>query len=240
MAEFTNVVIGIQARSTSERFPNKVHETIGNVPMIKHVLNACKSSSSYMNRVKHMTKQVCQVALLIPDGDEIGRRYKKDAVLIEGPEHDVLTRYATAVQRMNADYIVRITADCPLIPPFLITKHIKTAIMNNYDYVSNTYSDTRTSVDGNDCEVLSRRMIEYLDKHVTDPYDREHVTTAVKTNPPDWARTGQVINHLDLAHMKLSVDSPEDLERVRAQYARIQQCYDQAVELHGRGNVHRF
>lgn len=238
--EYTNVVIGIQARSTSTRFPRKVFETIDGKPMLKHVIDACERAAFYMNNHTHKTRVLVKVAAVVPTGDEIVSSFKKKTIIIEGPEHDVLARYGLLADRMGADYIVRITADCPLIPPYLITKHIKVATMNKYDYVSNVDESCRTSIDGVDCEVISRRLLDYMLENAKEQKDREHVTTFARSNPPSWASVGHVIGHLDQSNLKLSVDTMEDLERVRAAYDRIKMAIENAEKLHGKSSVHRF
>jgi spore coat polysaccharide biosynthesis protein SpsF len=208
--------------------------------MLKHVLDACDRAAFYMNNHTHKTKVIVKVALAIPTGDEIGIAFKKRAIIVEGSETDVLGRYKVLADRMGADYLVRVTADCPLIPPYLITKHIKTATINGYDYLSNVDESCRTSIDGVDCEVMSRRMLDFLDENATDPKDREHVTTMARRSPPDWARIGHVIGHLDQSNLKLSVDTMEDLERVRAAFDRVKRAIENAESIHGKQSVHRF
>lgn len=240
MAEYENVVIGIQARSTSIRFPRKSQALLGGRPMIEHVLEAANRAAKYINRHSHKTFIQVNVALLVPRGDELADTYRKRTIVVEGADGDVLSRYVAAMDRLNADYMVRVTGDCPLIPPYLISKHIKTALQNRYDYVSNVDADSRTACDGNDCEVMSRKMLRYLSETATDPHDREHVTALARHAPPSWARIGHVVGFLYLTDLKLSVDTPEDLERVRAQYDRIQRAIQQAEAKHGPDSIHRF
>lgn len=240
MAEVTNVVIGIQARSTSERFPRKVLELIDGKPLLQHVIDACNRSALYMNRHRDKTRILVQVALLIPEGDMIGDIFKGKAIIVRGPEHNVLQRYAQMASRLDADYVVRVTGDCPLIPPFLITKHIKTAVINQYDYCSNVAESSRTTADGMDCEIFSKRMLAHAVQAATDPYDQEHVTTLMRRARPEWARTGTIVGFLELSGLKLSVDTEEDLQRVRLHYEELKRKIDNAEAEHGRQNVHRL
>jgi spore coat polysaccharide biosynthesis protein SpsF len=238
-SERKRVLIGIQARSTSSRFPRKVFEKIGKQTMLQHVIVHCKRAVEYLNTAVR-TPVDAQIVLLVPVGDEIVKLSERlDVEVMEGPESDVLTRYTAAAQAKQADFIVRITADCPLIPPFLISKHVLLAIEKGYDYVSNVFEESRTAPDGFDCEVLSSKALAYLDRYAVTSEYREHVTLMMRREPPKDARIGCVVSFLDLADVKLSVDTPEDLERVRAQYARVQQCNQEAHERFGRFNVHR-
>ncbi len=215
----TRIVIGIQARSTSHRFPDKCSAIIGEKPMMDHVIDNCISSAEFMNRSKFNDIQAT-VCLLIPKDDKLSR-YKNRCVVVEGSEEDVLSRYKQAADLLVSDYIVRVTGDCPLLAPYIITKHAKVAILNNLDYVSNVNEDSRTEVDGRDVEVMSRDMLEYLNDNAKSASDREHVTTLARRCPPQWARIGHVVGFLDLSDLKYSVDTPEDLERVRKQYNEI-------------------
>jgi hypothetical protein len=61
-----------------------------------------------------------------------------------------------------------------------------------------------------------------------------------RRSPPDWARIGHVIGHLDQSNLKLSVDTMEDLERVRAAFDRVKRAIENAESIHGKQSVHRF
>lgn len=242
MSNMTHVCIGIQARSTSARFPRKVFEMIGDKPMLSHVIDNCKAAAQYSNNYTHKNKIVITVALLIPSGDEIGPSFHKHHVpIIDGPEFDVLSRYMKMSERMNSDFIVRVTGDCPLLPHFLIGKAITVATKNQLDYVSNVDESMRTAADGFDIEVLSRRALEWANVNSTDPKDREHVTRVLRTKPipPDF-KVGHIISYVDLSNMKLSVDNRDDLERVRAHYGRIQEAISKAEAVHGKASIHRY
>lgn len=188
MDNTTKVLIAIQARSTSQRLPKKCFEPMGNKRVLDHVIEACRRSATYSNRYAYKKKYQITVALLIPEGDIIKRVF--DHVdIIEGPEFDVLTRFGIAQNKYDADYICRITGDCPLIPPYVITKHISLAVMCEYDYVSNVDEACRLSLDGVDCEVMSKRMLNWLVANSTAPSEREHVTLLARQNPPRLGKT---------------------------------------------------
>jgi len=235
-----NVVIGIQARMSSKRLPGKSLMPIGEKPMIKHVIDACESAARYLNPHKFKTKYMVHSVLLIPHGDELAQYARSIRYpFIEGPEDDVLTRYAMMAEKMDADYIVRVTGDCPLIPPNVIQNAIKNAVMNQSDYVSNVDPRIRTAPDGHDVEVISRKLLEYVHHNATDPGDREHVTTFARREPFEGARFDPIIGFLPV-NLKISVDTEDDLELVRAVYNEIQASVKLGRELYGEKNVHRF
>jgi spore coat polysaccharide biosynthesis protein SpsF (cytidylyltransferase family) len=252
----TKVLIAIQARSGSTRLPRKAFELIGERRMLDHVVDACRGAAYYLNSRTQRAQQVrserggdsaanasdisVAVALLVPTGDPIAKEFGRGTAIVEGPEHDVLARYYAALERHTPDYVVRITGDCPLIPDFLIAKHITTAIKGRYDYVSNVDEETRTAIDGHDCEVVSARLLGWLHGAAEEAGDREHVTLMARREPPDWAVRGAVLNYHDQSHVKLSVDTPEDLARVRDEYNRRDAKVYRAERKFGKMSVHRL
>ena len=238
MADFTNICIGIQARSSSSRLPRKSFELIEGRPMTQWVIDACKSAAKYVNGYQQRNRQVVSVALLVPRGDELAEYYKKKLMVIEGPEDNVLERYNMMSVRLGADYIVRVTADCPLIPPYLISSHIKVAVKNSYDYTSNVHEELRTAIDGHDCEVFSKRLLEYTVQNAKEQADKEHVTTFMRRSPPGWATKGAIQNYLYLTDRKLSVDTYEDLELVRKEAAALRNARQKAEAIYGSQHIH--
>lgn len=244
------MAIGIQARTSSTRLRGKILEKIGNRPIINHVINACRNSESYINRaLKSLEKDgkkepkiviYVETFLLIPEGDAI-KNHSYGIDVIEGSEEDVLSRYMKLLTLSNADYIVRITSDCPLIPPYRIAKAINVAVRNNLDYVSNVDEDCRTAIDGHDVEVISKRCLEWVNNNAVELKDREHVTTFIRHNqlPSDF-EVGVLIDHTDFSHIKHSVDTVADLEKVREEYSKVQEKINKAELKYGRKAIHRI
>ena len=85
---------------------------------------------------------------------------------------------------------------------------------------------------------MSRKMLEYLDV-ATSESDREHVTLMARQDCPIWVKHGTIVNSLDLSDIKLSVDTPQDLERVRIAYKHAETAYTTAIRIFGHNQVHR-
>jgi spore coat polysaccharide biosynthesis protein SpsF len=217
--EFQTVAIVVQARSASTRFPRKIFEKIGNKQILQHVLDACYNSSSYINAFSKKHGIVCSVALAVPNGDPLISHYQKHQI-VEGPEHDVLRRYALAQQQLEADYVVRVTSDCPFIPPYVVSKAINLAVTEKLDYLTNADPRFRTAPDGHDCEVISKRLLAWLDENANENH-REHVTTYLHDHLPDWAVKADIVGFADYSSIKLSVDTPEDLARITEMYHKL-------------------
>lgn len=240
MENLISVLIAIQARSTSTRLPKKCFEPLGHKRTLEHVIDACNRSAKYSNKFTYLKNYTTDIALLIPEGDPIKKGFGAQTAIIEGSEYDVLSRFEKAQKEFNADYICRITGDCPLIPPFVISKHISLAVMSEYDYISNVDESCRLSLDGIDCEVMSARMLSWLVESADTPEEREHVTIRARTHPPAWAKRGFTASFFDQSHIKLSVDTREDLKNVRDEYDRVGKKLQIAEKIYGRENIHRF
>jgi len=238
--QISKVCIGIQARSTSTRFPGKVHELIDGRSVLDHVIDVCSKSAGYINRYTYNNQALVKLSILVPEGDEIAELYRRRVNVIEGDEHNVLSRYQKMVETHEADYIVRITSDCPRIPEFVISKHILIALKNRYDYFSNVHEGLRTAPDGFDCEVVSRKALEWLSDNAKEAYDREHVTPLLRRSPPPWMSRGINLGHNDFHHLKLSVDTQEDFAAVVKDQEAVDRMNREALAIYGKGGVHHF
>jgi len=215
----SKVLIAVQARSTSTRLPNKWKIDINGSTVMDRVISAIQSSASYINNGRGDVQ--AQTCLVVPFGDEIVNKHGHKICVFEGPEDDVLSRYWNACNTMGSDYVVRVTGDCPLIPSFVITKHILTAVKHNFDYVTNSREDLRTCPDGHDVEVVSKRLMKWVFDNAVSDYDKEHVTTLIKSDKPGWAKDANLISYTDDSHLKLSIDTQEDVDFVRIYDALI-------------------
>lgn len=235
------IIIAIQARSTSTRLPGKVFELIDGKEILQHVLDSAEESCLYINKFSDKNRTTVKTCLVIPEGDPIGEKYKHKTLIFEGSENDVLSRFMVMVNKLNPDYIVRITSDCPLLPSYLISKHMNIAVKGRYDYVSNVDENLRTCVDGHDVEVISLRAMEWLDKNAIKKEYREHVTQFIRVGRlPQNFRVAHVIGHLYQPEIKLSVDTKEDLERVREEYSKVKKCIEIAIKKDGENSVYRI
>ncbi len=233
------VLIGIQARTNNSRLPKKAFEIIGKKRLLDHVIDACQRAAKYSNKFTYKKKYKVDCALLVPYGDPIKDAFGEIDV-IEGEELDVLSRYTKAMEIYEPDFICRVTGDCPLIPSYVISKHISIAVVCGYDYVSNVDEECRLSLDGIDCEIISKKMMRWLESEASSKEEREHVTLKARTDPPHWAKRAFTASYFDHSNIKLSVDTEEDLERVREEYDRVGKALQRAERLYGHNSIHRF
>jgi spore coat polysaccharide biosynthesis protein SpsF len=227
------VLIGIQARSDSSRLPNKVHLRIGNRSILQVVIDSCEQTIKYMRHEADRLNAQVIIALLTSKSDPVVDIYRNQLAIIEGDHDDVLSRYVTAAEQFNADYIVRVTADCLWIPSHLIVKHIKSALIKQKDYTTNIHF--RTFKEGYDCEVLSRRLLTWVDENATSKHDREHVTTIIAKEKffPFKDVDGKknichILSEVNESDQKTSIDTREDYDKAVALYTQFKDLREQA------------
>ncbi len=198
----------IQARMGSERLPGKVVELIDGKPMLQHVVERTKRCG--------LIDEVAIATTINPSDQPIADLCNsQDWKLFRGSEHDVLDRYYQAASFYNAQLIVRITSDCPLIDPDWITRVIDPIRSSDLlvDYCSNVFP-TRTLPRGLDVEVVTMSTLRRLWVNCKSPRLKEHVTLAVREKPEDY-RIHSVNHSEDLSAFRWTVDTLDDLNLIR-------------------------
>ena len=194
------VVALVQARMGSTRLPGKVLKSIVSKPMIELLL-ARLSQSNELDEVAVVTSEEKQNDQLQSVIRNLG--YK----CTEGSEKDVLQRFYDSAKMLNADVVVRISGDCPLVDSALVDQCIQGYKDAKVDYFSNI--DPRSYPDGLDIEVISFKAIERTNNETNSKFDREHVTPYIR-NSGKFSKSS--IEHTeDLSDHRWSVDEPEDL-----------------------------
>jgi glutamate-1-semialdehyde 2,1-aminomutase len=198
------VVAVVQARMSSTRLPNKVMLQVGGVPLIERLL-ARLSKANSLDSIIVATSDDPRNEPLIKHVKRLGW----DCFV--GDEKDVLDRYYRAAKTANADVVVRITGDCPLIDAELVDQAVAEFKRSKADYLSNV--EPATFPDGLDVEVFGFDALETAWREASDPMDREHVTPYIRRSSK-FAK-GSLLNSEDLSVSRWTVDEPEDFEVVR-------------------------
>lgn len=204
------VVAVIQARMGSERLPGKVLLDIRGKPMLARVVGRA-------SRIRGVHEVVVATSD-DPRDDELASACRDVGVpVFRGSESDVLDRYHKAAKEWNADAIMRITADCPLLDPDVSGRVLEQFLALRPDYASN--SIRRTYPRGLDTGVMSFDALERTWREAKLPYEREHVTIRMYERPEEF-RLLSVESELktNYSHHRWTVDTPEDLQFVRAVY----------------------
>ena len=200
----------IQARMNSTRLPGKILKTICGQPLLALLAERVRYCEAVDDIVIATTVN--------PIDDPVKKLAGKINVkCYRGSEDDVLDRFYRAAEANNAEHVVRITADCPLIDPKVTRKVIDCYLKGDqsgrpYDYVSNTISPTFP--DGLDVEILGFPVLKRLHRVAVKAYQREHVTAYVAEHPQEF-RVRNVAHDEDLSHLRWTVDRPEDFDLIK-------------------------
>jgi glutamate-1-semialdehyde 2,1-aminomutase len=194
----------IQARMGSARFPNKVMQPIGGVPMIELLLRRLARASK-VDQIVLATSVDSRNRLMVDHVRKLGYE------VYEGSENDVLDRYYRAAVAAGADVVVRITGDCPLIDAGLVDRVVATLKAGGADYASNVAPATYP--DGLDTEVFSFATLATTWQDATQPREREHVTPYMRES--GRFRAVNLAHDEDWSGERWTVDEPPDFEVVR-------------------------
>ena len=195
------IVAVVQARMGSTRLPNKVMKPIGGIPMIELLL-ARLAMAKRVDQIVLATSTDERNLLLVEHVQNLGY------VCVRGSENDVLQRYLDAATEVDADVLVRITGDCPLVDPVLIDQAIDEFLSQSVEYHSNT--SPATFPDGLDIEVFTIDALKRAALESQDSFDHEHVTPYLRK--PGLFKSSAMLNGEDLSGLRWTVDEPADFE----------------------------
>ncbi|HOJ77861.1 MAG TPA: glycosyltransferase family protein [Bacillota bacterium] len=203
-----SVVIIIQARMGSTRLPGKIMKQVLGKTLLEYQLERL-SRVTLADQVVVATTSNDNDTPIVKLCTELGVAYYR------GSEDDVLARYYEAATQYNAQVVVRITSDCPLIDPLVVDQVIGYYLehQNNWDYVSNTFPQL-TYPRGLDTEVFSYRALQEAYHEAVDASEREHVTIFIKRRPERY-RIFNYTYQRDESMNRWTVDTPEDFELIR-------------------------
>ncbi len=213
----------VQARLGSTRLPAKV-------------LLPLPTGRCVLEEVIHRCKQiqgVDVVVVAIPDTPEndiivelmpgimasyIKRRIDPP-IIVRGPENDVLERYQRAAFQVDADVVIRITADCPLLDSNLCTAMLNTFINRRLHYVSNAWP-VREVPHGYDCEIFTYDLLYSALIHAEEAYDREHVTPWMQKHSQKSGGFMIWKAMPDQSHIRLTLDTIKDYTAIWNEFKR--------------------
>jgi spore coat polysaccharide biosynthesis protein SpsF (cytidylyltransferase family) len=189
----------IQARMSSSRLPGKVMLQLGDKPILQWIIDAAHAAPLIDGVV---------VATSTDPTDDIIWHYcnERKIACYRGSLTDVLERYAGAAHLYNATHIVRLTADCPLLNPWVIDQTIVTHLVTESDYTRSI-----NWPDGLDVEVFTRQALDCAVMEAKTKYEREHVTPYFRIGK---FRVGGFQSQIDRSGEKYSVDTAEDYLKV--------------------------
>jgi spore coat polysaccharide biosynthesis protein SpsF len=195
-----NFVVIIQARMGSTRLPGKVLMPLGKACILDYVVTRCQKISK--------VSQVVVATSILKQDDEIENWCELNGVdCFRGSEEDVLDRYYVCARKYNADYILRVTADCPFVDYELASLMIEAMIAKPADILLYEGQMPR----GLAVEVISLQALEEVHLQGTESRHREHVTYYAYENKGDFTCVSlKLPEYLNHPHLRITLDTPED------------------------------
>ena len=227
------VIAIIQGRMSSSRLPGKILADIAGQPMLQRVFIRTSRATTITETIFATTTD--------PSDDPVAEYCDFSGIpFTRGSLYDVLDRYYQTAKQANADVVVRVTADCPVIDPELIDKVVNTLVETGdlrFDFVCNRLPPPfhRSYPIGLDVEVCTFDVLEKAWKEAKEPQHREHAMPyfyeGVKLVTDNRSlQTGvslrgfriALLHHTtDFGDYRWTVDTPEDLEFMRQVYNRF-------------------
>jgi spore coat polysaccharide biosynthesis protein SpsF len=201
------IVATIEARMTSSRLPGKVlMEALGQ-PMLYHLVRRLRAVPSIDEIVLATTVNATDDVLIEFAKREGIRAYR-------GSELDVMGRVVGAGEMAEADVLVEITADCPIIDPDVVEQTIRMFLNNKAAYVANNH--IRTYADGMDTQVFRLETLRQSAAMTNHPLDREHVSLHIRNHPELFPHIYLIAPpSLHAPELGLTLDEPADYELIR-------------------------
>ncbi len=238
------VVAIIQARMGSSRLPGKVLREIEGEPMLGRVVTRVARA--------HLIDEVLVATTTDGVDDPVVRFCASRGIrYFRGSQYDVLDRYYQASVTAQAETVVRITADCPVIDPGLIDDVVASLIPGKVEDAGRSGSGQlvvphfaanrlpppwkRTYPIGLDVEACTFDALARAWREASEPQQREHVMPylyegvvwhSAGSGPKvgETPRGFSVIlldNDLDLGDYRWTVDTSEDLDFICEVYGRF-------------------
>lgn len=200
------VVAVIQARVGSTRLPGKVLRDLQSRPVLEWVVRAAQAAEGIDGVV---------IATSTEGSDDVIADFARERGIqvVRGSESDVLARFLQAVSETGADAVVRLTADCPLLDPDIISQVV--AIWRRtpgFDYVSTTL--VRSLPRGLDVELVTADALSRVANR-SEAHHRAHVTSGVYEEGAGFSCAGLTLQP-GFSHYRVTLDTPEDAAALEA------------------------
>lgn len=192
----------IQARMSSTRLSGKVLLPFGQGTVLEQVVHRVRK-----------TPGLDAVCVAIPMGEEHNSvadeaRRIGNLLITRGSEDDVLDRYRQAARESDADLVLRVTSDCPLIDP-AVCGAVLDAGRHSGNYARTSFATGYPL--GLDCEAIPRTCLDQAWADAKAPDEREHVTPYIWRRPDLFPQI-HITRHPCRREWRLTLDEPSDYE----------------------------
>ena len=163
------LVLIIQARMNSTRFPNKVIRDLGGSPLIERILQRVKKIKKIGKIIVATTKRRDDDILV-----DIARSNKVE--VFRGSENDLVDRYYQAIKGKKVNHILRLPADNPIPDPTEYNRLINYHLNTNNDFSSNICNFMMNGYpDGFGVEIFTVKSLKKIWEKEKRKKFREHI-----------------------------------------------------------------
>lgn len=217
----------IQARMGSTRLPGKVLLPLNCEHVLTHDIRRVREAK---------TIDTVVIATSTETADDVIEQFgdKHGVPVHRGSEANVQQRMFDAATEYDAEILVRITGDCPLIDLDTIDTVVSRVRDGNAEYASNTIR--RTFPRGLDVEAFTVKSFEHVVSAASTQAEREHVTPYYRENPDKFdivnVTSDQVFDnqrYIDRTDLRLTLDEAADYRLLERIYDEIE--YDEIIPI---------
>lgn len=197
----------IQARCGSSRLPSKVLKDLCGKTALQRVIERVQQSK-YVDEVMVATTLNKEDIPIVQLCSGLGVR------VFAGNALDVLDRYYQAAKLIKPEYVIRITADCPVFDAILLDDAIEKMAPES-EYMA---AMTETLADGLDLEIIKFDSLKRAWNEAQLASEREHVTMYIKNNKDKFVTQNYESPIGNLHDERWTIDEPEDYEFIKNIY----------------------
>lgn len=205
MSNNPQIVIIIQARMSSSRLPGKVLMPLLDKSLLARMIER-------LQMIKYQARLVIATSGAVDDDiiEQEAQNLQTDCY--RGDLNNLLDRHYRAAKLFNADVVLKIPSDCPLIDPRAVDRVLDYFFEHDgrFDFVSNLHPATWP--DGNDVEIMTMACLEKVWKEANKQLELEHTTPYIWENPEQF-KIGNVTwatgKDYSMSH-RFTIDYPED------------------------------
>jgi spore coat polysaccharide biosynthesis protein SpsF len=210
------IITLVQARTSSTRLPGKVLMPLCGKPLLLRMVERLRQAK--------LAGRIVVVTTNDTSDDSIVDLCNSQGIdVFRGDMNNLLDRHYQAAKAYDAEIVLKIPSDCPLIDPAIVDFVIDYYLQNSgkFDYVSNLHPATYP--DGNDVEVMSFKSLEMAWKNATRKLELEHTTPYLWENPDQFS-IGNVVwpsgKDYSMSH-RWTIDYPEDYQFIKTVYDEL-------------------
>ena len=211
------IIAVIVARNGSTRVPGKSLIEFSGEPLIWHMIRIAKQI--------HGISQVCLATSNLKIDDSLCKIAENENIQIyRGDPENVLDRVYNSSKKLNADIIVYIGGDCPLLDPTIVSDAIDFFISSKIDYLNNY--DPPTFPGGQDINIVSFDALKKAYECALAPSQRIHAFSYLTFHPTEFVMSNfdyGINTPKDIDEYHWAVDYPEDIKFIEMIYDHLYQ-----------------